>query len=100
MFLVASLTQTVVVMGYEKVLEYRCQSMKNCTTEYCGVVDKNRTGTVDCIVSYNSLTMSYSGIYLNNNYEPGEAMKGWTVPFDAGTAKRYYEQLVRIKKNQ
>lgn len=66
-----------------------------------GIVAESTTGLLKCGVSCHSRTKAYSGVLINDTYEPKEEWHSKTI--DAQQAQDYFEQLEKlllIKKNQ
>lgn len=85
MLLVVGLTNAVVAMDQSKTT-----TAQNPVTTLKGIVARSSTGHLECSVTHNATTNTYSGELFNRGYDQAE---WFSQGLDAIEGQQYYQQL-------
>lgn len=74
-------------------MTYLSGTVKGSKTVLKGILERSRTGSLDCEVVYDFVNNTYSGVLLNNKFEYEEWVSS---ELDAQNAQIYFQQLLRL----
>ena len=92
--LTSTLASTSVAMNVKPHITLLSRTIKGDLVMLKGIIARNETGELTCLITHNIVNDMYSGVVYNGNYSEDE----WSSqPLLAGEAKGYYKRLLGAK---